>query len=185
MQRRKILRLYRKTQTIIITMKKFSIGIMVIILAVATISCRHEPKYSIVPHIEFVSLEKIDDGTGHDSQADLTIYFQDGDGDIGLDETDRNPVFSVDSPYYYNFFINLYEKQNGEWVELDLPTPLHARIPHLSNAVPESIEGKLTITTFINNPYSTYDTVRLTCWLVDRALHHSDTITTPEIIVKK
>lgn len=166
-------------------MKKFSIGIMVIILAVATISCRHEPKYSIVPHIEFVSLEKIDDGTGHDSQADLTIYFQDGDGDIGLDETDRNPVFSVDSPYYYNFFINLYEKQNGEWVELDLPTPLHARIPHLSNAVPESIEGKLTITTFINNPYSTYDTVRLTCWLVDRALHHSDTITTPEIIVKK
>ena len=130
-------------------------------------------------------LEKVDDGTGHDSQADLTIYFQDGDGDIGLDETDRNPVFAVDSPYYYNFFINLYEKQNGEWVELDLPTPLHARVPHLSDDVPESIEGKLSITTFINNPYSTYDTVRLTCWLVDRALHHSDTITTPEIIVKK
>ena len=70
-------------------------------------------------------------------------------------------------------------------MELDLPTPLHARVPHLSNDVPESIEGTLSIDTYINNPTSPYDTVRLTCWLVDRALHHSDTITTPEIIVKK
>ena len=166
-------------------MKKFSIGIIVILLAIATIGCHREPKYSIVPHIEFVSLEKVDDGTGHDSQAELTIYFQDGDGDIGLDETDRDPVFSVDSPYYYNFFIHLYEKQNGEWVLMELPMPLHARVPHLSNDVPESIEGKLTILTYINNPYSNYDTVRLSCYLVDRALHHSDTIITPEIIVKK
>ena len=166
-------------------MKNIGIGFLVMILAAACFGCRHEPKYSEVPHIEFVSIEKIDDGTGHDNQAELTVYFQDGDGDIGLDETDKNPVFAVDSPYYYNFFINLYEKQDGNWVELELPTPLHARIPHLSNAVPESIEGTISITTFINNPYSTYDTVRLTCWLVDRALHHSDTITTPEIIVIK
>ena len=166
-------------------MKKFSIGIIVFLLVIATFSCRREPKYSIVPHIEFVSLEKVDNGTGHDSQAELTIYFQDGDGDIGLDNTDRDSVFRVDSPYYYNFFIDFYEKQQGEWVKIDLPTPLHSRVPHLSDNVPESIEGKLTILTYVNNPFSPYDTVRLTCWLVDRALHHSDTIVTPEIIVKK
>ena len=158
-------------------MKKFSIGFLVAVFVLVTTGCRREPKYSEVPHIEFVSIEKIDNGTGHDSQAELTIYFQDGDGDIGLDETDRNPVFAVDSPYY--------EKQDGEWVELELPTPLHSRIPHLSDDVPESIEGKLSIVTFINNPNSPYDTVRLSCFLVDRALHHSDTIITPEIIVKK
>ncbi|MCR4879067.1 MAG: hypothetical protein K5901_07105 [Bacteroidales bacterium] len=166
-------------------MKKFSIGIMVIAFALVAAGCRRESKYSEVPHIEFVSLEKVDNGTGHDSQAELTVYFQDGDGDIGLDESDKNPVFAVDSPYYYNFFIDFYEKQQGEWVKIDLPTPLHSRVPHLSDNVPESIEGKLTIVTYINNPFSPYDTVRLTCWLVDRALHHSDTITTPEIIVKK
>ena len=166
-------------------MKKNCNIILILTLTIATIGCHREPKYSIVPHIEFVSLDKIDDGTGHDSQAELTIYFQDGDGDIGLDETDRDPVFSVDSPYYYNFFINLYEKQDGEWVLMELPMPLHARVPHLSNSVPESIEGKLSILTYINNPYSNYDTVRLSCYLVDRALHHSDTIITPEIIVKK
>ncbi len=166
-------------------MRNIGIGFLAFVLAVASFGCRREPKYSVVPHIEFVSLEKIDNGTGHDSQAELTIRFQDGDGDIGLDETDRDPVFAVDSPYYYNFFIILCEKQHGEWVELELPTPLHARVPHLSNDVPESIEGTLSIDTYINNPTSPYDTVRLTCWLVDRALHHSDTITTPEIIVKK
>ena len=166
-------------------MKKFGIGILVGALITIVVGCRHEEKFPVVPHIEFVSLEKVDNGTGHDSQAELTIYFQDGDGDIGLNETDKNPVFAVDSPYYYNFFINFYEKQQGEWVMIDLPTPLHARVPHLSDNVPESIEGKLSILTYINNPYSPYDTVRLTCWLVDRSLHHSDTIITPEIIVNK
>lgn len=153
--------------------------------SVLFLGCRHEEKYSKIPYIEFISLEKVDNGTGHDSQANLTFYFHDGDGDIGLDNTDKDPVFSVDSPYYYNLFINFYEKQNGEWVLQEFPTPLHARVPHLSNSVPESIEGKLTILTYINNPTSPYDTVQLSCYLVDRALHHSDTIFTPEIIVQK
>ncbi len=161
----------------------FKAGFFALVVLVS--GCRHEEKYSVVPHIEFVSLEKIDNGTGVDSQAELTISFQDGDGDIGLNETDRNPVFNVDSPYYYNFFIYLYEKIDGEWVLMELPTPLHARVPHLSEEVPESIEGKLSIQTYINNPYSPHDTVRLSCYLVDRALHHSDTIFTPEIVVSK
>ncbi len=161
----------------------FKAGFFALVVLVS--GCRHEEKYSVVPHIEFVSLEKIDNGTGVDSQAELTVSFQDGDGDIGLNETDRNPVFNVDSPYYYNFFIYLYEKIDGEWVLMELPTPLHARVPHLSEEVPESIEGKLSIQTYINNPYSPHDTVRLSCYLVDRALHHSDTIFTPEIVVSK
>ncbi len=166
-------------------MRTITIAISFFTIVFLLFGCRHEEKYSVIPHIEFVSLEKVDNGTGVDSQAELTIYFQDGDGDIGLDERDRNPVFAVDSPYYYNFFIYLYEKIDGEWTLMDLPTPLHARVPHLSDDVPESIEGKLSILTYINNPFSTHDTVRLSCYLVDRALHHSDTIITPEIIVNK
>ena len=165
--------------------KKLIVRTAVLLLSALLIGCRHEEKYSIIPYIEFLSLEKVDNGTGHDSQATLTIHFQDGDGDIGLDDRDKNPVFAVDSPYYYNFFIDFYEKQQGEWVKIDLPTPLHAHVPHLSEDVPESIEGKLSILTYINNPMSSYDTVRLSCYLVDRALHHSDTIVTPEIIVNK
>lgn len=166
-------------------MRNILFGLSFLVLSVPFFGCRNQEKYSIIPYIEFVSLEKIDNGTGHDSQAELTLYFHDGDGDVGLDETDKNPVFAVDSPYYYNLFIDFYEKQHGEWVKLEFPTPLHARVPHLSNDVPESIEGKLSIVTYINNPMSPYDTVQLSCYLVDRALHHSDTVFTPEIIVQK
>lgn len=137
------------------------------------------------PRIEFVRLDKIDNGTGVDNQADLVIYFEDGDGDIGIDEGDTAPIFSLDSEYYYNFFIHYYEKQQGVWTEVELPTPLHARLPHLSENVPEAIKGEITITTFINNYSSPYDTIMLSCYLVDRALHKSNTVSTPEIIVKK
>lgn len=163
-------------------MKKwFFIGLSLLALA----GCRPPVKFPEEPHIEFVSLEKEDDGTGVDNQATLTIHFQDGDGDIGLRESDTVGVFSKDSLFYYNFFIDFYEKQYGQWVKVEMPTPLHARVPYLSENVPESIEGDLSILTYINNYYSSFDTVKLSCYLVDRALHVSNIVETPEIIVNK
>lgn len=148
-------------------------------------SCHRTEPFSEVPYIEFVRLDKVDEGTGVDNQANLVVRFQDGDGDIGLNDADTTGLFSKDSIYYYNFFIDYYEKQKGEWVLVELPTPLHARIPRLSDDVPESIEGEITILTFINNYFSPYDTIKLSCRLLDRALHQSNTIETPEIIVNK
>ena len=154
-------------------------------LALLFFGCHRPEPFSEVPYIEFVRLEKVDEGTGVDNQANLVVRFQDGDGDVGLNDADTTGVFSKDSIYYYNFFIDYYEKQNGEWVLVELPTPLHARIPRLSDNEPESIEGEITILTFINNYFSSYDTIKLSCCLYDRALHQSNTIETPEIIVNK
>ncbi|MBR6333069.1 MAG: hypothetical protein IKR77_01575 [Bacteroidales bacterium] len=151
----------------------------------ALTGCGRREVFPVEPHIEFVRIDKIDNGTGVDNQADLVVYFEDGDGDIGLNETDTDSIFAIGSPYYYDFFIHYYEKQNGVWTEVELPTPLHARLPHLSDNVPEAIKGEITITTFINNYTSPYDTIMLSCQLVDRALHESNIITTPEIIVQK
>ncbi|MCQ2292393.1 MAG: hypothetical protein MJZ39_04465 [Bacteroidales bacterium] len=163
-------------------MKKLWLAVLAIVILCG---CGPREKFSEVPFIQFISVEKVDDGTGIDNQANLTIHFQDGNGDIGLRASDTTGIFSPDSEYYYNFFINYYEKQNGEWVEVELPTPLHARLPYLSESVPESIEGDITILTFINNYFSPYDTIKLSCQLVDRSLNRSNVIETPEIIVKK
>lgn len=163
-------------------MKKW---LFVIVLAALLVGCRHEEKFSTTPHIEFVSIEKVDNGTNVDDQANLVFSFQDGDGDIGLDNADTAGVFHVDSAYYYNLFVDYYEKQNGVWTLMNLPATLNARIPHLSDNVPESIEGKLTILTYINNYSSPYDTVKLSFYLVDRALHKSNVVETPEIIIHK
>lgn len=158
---------------------------LIVCCAMLLAGCRHQEKFSEVPNIRFVSIEKIDDGSGKDNQALLVVHFEDGDGDIGLGDADTTGVFSIDSAFYYNFFIDFYEKQKGEWVLVELPTPLHSRVPYLSYEVPESIEGEISILTYINNFFSPYDTIKLKCRLVDRALHVSNEIETPEIIVKK
>ena len=61
-------------------------------------SCGHRERFPDEPAIEFVRLEKVDNGTNVDNQANLVVHFQDGDGDVGLDEEDT-VVFSARKSY--------------------------------------------------------------------------------------
>lgn len=146
-------------------------------------ACRKEQKFSEIPYIEFVSLTKADPSTGMDVL--LTFNFQDGDGDIGLDDYDIEPPYDTSSIFHYNCFIDYYEKQNGEFVKVDLPATMNVRIPRLSYKEVESIEGTLYISLYANNPFSPYDTIKYTVTIVDRALNYSNTISTSEYIVNK
>ncbi len=156
-------------------------------ITVIQTSCHREEQYPITPAIQFVSLNKIDDGTGVDSKATLTFSFQDGDGDIGLDNTssDLHPPFDTSSIYYYNLYIDYFEKQNGTFQKIDLELEQHARIPRLSEVDAESIQGEIDIDLLINNPLSPYDTIMFEFFIYDRAKHKSNIESTPEIIVKK
>lgn len=159
----------------------FTCGVLYFLL----FSCEPTPQFSKIPHISFVSFEKNPPINGADYNGKLTFHFQDGDGDIGLDKNDLSSPFDTASTYYYNFFCNYYEKQNGQYIKIDLPLSQNARIPRLSELESESIEGTITLDLLINNPFSAYDTIRFDFYIVDRALHHSDTIFTPDIIVNK
>jgi hypothetical protein len=144
-------------------------------------ACRKQEKYPVIPAIEFVSLEANDDPISG-TDVCLTFKFQDGDGDIGLDETDTRPPFDTSSVYYYNCFISYFEKQNGTFVKVELPSTLNMRIPRLSDENEESISGEIYLDLYANNPFSPYDTIRYELYIVDRALHHSNTITTTEYV---
>ena len=157
--------------------KLWVIGLMLLLF----MGCHRPEKFPDEPYIEFVSLGPVSLEVG---KYNLVVYFQDGDGDIGLSDSDTTGVFATDSMYYYNFFIDYFEKQNGEWVKIDLPLPLHCRIPRLSNVAQESISGQITLLTYVRDPASPYDTTKLSCYLVDRALHKSNVIETPEIVRK-
>jgi hypothetical protein len=165
-------------------MKKLLLLVSILIFLTC---CTPEEKYPIIPRLEYMSLDKIANDLGYDYKANLTFYFEDGDGDIGLDDTseDLQPPFDTSSEYHYNFFIDYYEKQNGEFVKIDLPAEQHARIPRLSNSTPESIDGTISVEIFINNVTSVHDTVKFEFYIVDRALHHSNVVSTPEIIIDK
>ena len=158
---------------------------LILVASMLFSSCLEREKYPIEPNItELVSFVAMKDGLTGAPKGRLTFRFTDGDGDVGLAPGDTMSPFNRGSEYYYNFFVEYYERQNGELVLLDPPAPLHSRIPRLSNNVPESIEVELSIDIDIN-PISPYDTIQLKFYLVDRALHKSNVITTPEYIIYK
>lgn len=157
-----------------------------IILLLAFSSCKPEDSFPVEPYIEYVSFTKIQNTAGIDEKGILKFSFTDGDGDIGLSDDDSEPPFDSSSMYYYNFFITYFEKQHGVYEEIELALTNNSRIPIINpDEKARSINGEIEMELFINNPFTTYDTIRFDCFIVDRALHHSNTISTPDIIIKK
>ena len=146
-----------------------------IILIVFLCACRKPEVYSDIPEIKLISFEKLNQEEGR-----LIFYFQDGDGDIGLDSWETDP------PFDYNFFCDYYEKQNGIFVKIDsaeispgkiTPFNFNGRIPRLSTLPKESINGeiyyKLSPSYYL--PFSPYnDTIQLKFYIVDRKLNKSN-----------
>lgn len=160
---------------------------ILLFLSIGLTNCKKEEKFSEIPYITFTSVvpEKNEDGIVE--KGYLTIHFQDGDGDLGLNDDDLEPPFDTSSIYYYNFFIDYYKKNNGEFQKMELDGSQNARFPRLSNKTTESIEGDISISIFLNtyDLSTTYDTLKLKCHIVDRKLHPSNEVESDEIIVKK
>jgi hypothetical protein len=167
-------------------LQRFLLSACVFSVLLLLIACTPDPDYPIEPSIEFVSFTKVQNNTGIDDKGTLEISFIDGDGDIGLSEYDTDPPYDTASIYYYNFFITYYEKQHGVYVKVDLPLTNDSRIP-LTPPAEEGLplKGDIDIDLYINNPFSTFDTIKFDAYIVDRALHESNTITTPDIIIDK
>jgi hypothetical protein len=154
----------------------------IIIWAVLLCACKKPVRYSDIPEIKFISFEKL-----NDKEGSLTFYFQDGDGDVGLNNYDTYPPFDTSSIYHYNFFCDYYEKQHGVFIKIDsvenhigkmIPFNFNARIPRLSDLPEESINGEIYYTISpryydTSSPYN--DTIQLKFYIVDRKLNKSNT----------
>jgi hypothetical protein len=166
-------------------MKRLPIfGIMVSLLFC---SCKERINFDKVPHLEVVSFDKISDGSSTDKQAMLVLYFTDGDGNIGLDETFDFPPFDSGSVYENNLFLTYYAKRNGEFVAFP-EFIFNARLLRfLSSDNPEPLEGTIERILDVQNLSLTspdVDTVKFECWLADRDLNESNHVFTPEIFVR-
>jgi hypothetical protein len=150
-------------------------------------SCKPQHSFPKEPYLEFVSLNMIDNGTSVDEYAELILYFTDGDGNIGLDNTFNYPPFDTNSVYFHNFFVTYYAKRNGEFVAFP-EFEFNTRLPRfLSSNNPTPLEGEIKRILYIRNPLATapdVDTVKFECQIVDRDLNESNRIFTSEIIVR-
>ncbi len=142
--------------------------------------------YSDVPQIGFASYYNIFDTTKIAKKGVLTITFQDGDGDIGLNSWDIFPPYDSASIYFYNYYVDLYYKRNGTFVkDTTLNPPLYTRIPNLTPDDPNKAIKGYIVDTIPLNPHPLYDTIQFSMFIYDRALHKSNVVTTPEIVVRR
>ncbi len=165
--------------------------IFIIILILFTLSCSKKENFPDIPHIKYESFVKINNTLGYDDKGILEFSFTDGDGDIGLYSWETVPPMDI------NLFISYFEKQNGEFKEVVLTyynnetqqydtINNNGRIPIINTSgESKAFKGKIEIELFINNYKSEFDTIRFDAYIKDRALNQSNTISSPEIIIKK
>jgi len=149
-----------------------------------TTSCMKKESFPNIPQIAFAGYYNMFDSTKIAKRGVLTISFQDGDGDIGLNPWDLSPPYDTGSIYYYNYFIDVYSKRNGVFVKDSLNIPLRYRIPDLTPDDPNKAIKGIIVDTIPLNPAPVYDTIQFSMFIYDRALNKSNVVFTPEIVVR-
>jgi len=148
-------------------------------------SCIKEEQYPIEPVIRFERFATLQNTNSHDSLGLLTISYTDGDGDIGLYDTDTA------EPYKYNYFLKFQYLKNGELVELkpaDTSLGFNGRIPILTpTGKNKNIKGEISmeLELYFAWPALQSDTISFEVFIKDRALHSSNIVQTPLFIINK
>lgn len=173
---------------------KQTVVIIILLAFLVAPGCKKYEEYPPEPRIEFMDFLLLRDAQGIDQRGVLKFSFTDGDGNIGLYDSDSLP------PFDYNLFIRYFEQQNGSFKEVFLissryindttlvydTATFNGRIPILTPAGKnKSISGEIEDTLFVNNPLSPYDTIMFEVFIRDRDLNESNVIQTPPIVVKK
>ncbi|MBI1289170.1 MAG: hypothetical protein GC178_16510 [Flavobacteriales bacterium] len=162
-------------------------GFLFVLVAIMLSACLKRQNYPDRPYIEFLGFyPNIQAQSSGDSLGFVKFRFTDGDGDLGLGQGDTLGEFASGQPYHYNLFIYYYEKQNGTYVRVDPPeTPFHVRFKRLTATGGNgALEGTMDVGVY-GRPGIPWDTIRYEMFIVDRALHISDTIVTPDILLSQ
>ena len=154
-------------------------------------SCLKPESFPNEPSIEFVDFTALGDS------GRLTFNFTDGDGDIGLSQTQLSPPFDTSSYFYYNLYIHYYEKMNGSWVRgtadpggNNFPTADSITFAYrLENITPigqnTALRGEIQVILepFYFNVNSNHnDSLKYEFLLIDRSQNISNIIETPIIL---
>ena len=148
--------------------------------------CYKETTFDVTPSIEFKDLRKeirIDAFTG--SKKDsliLTIKFQDGDGDLGVNEKEKAAA-EVKSDY--NYIIRLFRKKKGVFQEFVPSVPYSGFFPRLkSGGKIGPIEGTLDYSVDFPHPFTPVkDSLKFQVIIKDRAGNISNTVESKVIVL--
>ena len=170
-------------------MRKF-IAILVI-AALAGNACLKKEDFSDIPKITYKEIYQVE------NSLVIRFAFTDGNGDIGLKESEDYYPFGPCDPYYKNLIVDPYRRVNGKFVLARKIVPSDCfdtivvwdtvgydqRIKYIE---PEgnikTLEGDIEVT--LNEVLDEYpnDTILFKLTLIDRALNRSNEIETDIIL---
>ncbi len=142
------------------------------------VSCWPSEELPDQPMVEFRSFTLFDtiDPLGNLTKAGrLTFYFEDGDGDLGIDP----PNLPGDPPS--NLFLQLYRMTNGTFVMAKPGEPQYPeemRIPFLEPGGQNPILKGIIDVTLMYLMYDPHDTLYYDFWIKDRSGNESNTEST-------
>ena len=125
-----------------------------------------------------------------DDSAMLSFSFTDGDGDIGLYDSQVLPPYDTTSKYHYNLYIDYYEKddvtgwQRGLDLAGDSITFKYRLKPIIVKGKNRGIKGRMDVKMkdYFNFFSNQSDTIKYSVQLIDQALNESDLLWTDEIV---
>jgi len=166
------------------THTKISLFLLILLFAGLT-GCIKEEQYPLEPQIEFQGFATAKDVKGRDSIGAISISYTDGDGDIGLYESDTV------EPLKYNFYLKFMQSINKQLVEfkpVDTNITFNARIPFLTpSGRNKNIKGDITmyLELYFAKQRLQSDTIAFEIYIKDRALNTSNVIKTPLFKIKR
>lgn len=166
-------------------MKKLSWLAILLPIIILAYSCRKLQSLPPEPHIEYRSFEVFDttDILGNEAKGGrLEFYFEDGDGDVGM-----NPPTGAEEDTN-NLIITLYRKINGVMTLAPSNDPLWPsayRIPFMDRTGQNKILKGTIDVTFLYLFYKPTDTIMYDFYIKDRALNESNVATTSEIVLSQ
>ena len=171
-----------------------------LLLALAVCSCQKPVEYPIEPKITYEGFTYLINADSTFSGEGIVAFsYTDGDGDLGLDDSDTLSPFGFHDAHYYNMVIDYLKCVNGEFVKMPLLSPhvptspadtlvlydtvtFNARFKRLRDSEePKAISGTMEYKLTVQNPFSPNDTVKFEIRILDRALHESNVIQTEPI----
>ena len=163
-------------------MRFISYIIILILFSIFSFSCGKIEQLPPVPHIEFRNFTVFDtlDILGNQSKgARLLFYFEDGDGDIGL-----NPPIGDESDTT-NLFLSLYRKIDGEMTPALSNGPSKYRIPYMERLGQNKILKGTIQVSLVYSFTNPGDTIMYDFYIRDRAGNDSNVVTTCEIVLSE
>lgn len=167
------------------------ITLVLTFLVLFVTSCLKPESFPAEPAIEFVSFDALGDS------GQLTFSFTDGDGDIGLSQSQLSPPFDTSSYFYYNLYIHYFEKMDGQWIRAtsdpggnNFPTADSITFAYrIENITPlgqnTALRGEIEVVLepfYFNTNSNHSDSLKYEILLIDRNQNISNIIETPLIV---